>query len=229
MCTEFVSELKVFLSQVRKTEKIDKINICLYLYRLLNRKSFSSANLLRFFYENSDNIKSSEEKVATTEISEEIYKKLHKQYAEVVDALFEQILSKNLPEDQFYSKVWDVIDQSPSFEDEYAKAFALYYIWIDVRIPYFQLDDGLSMPDDEFRTLTESLMPSIQKARFIMCTTLFEQRTSRASVLLDLLNSIPNKKEQVVLMAHILSFSAPDNIRQISLRELLSRLGEDSD
>ena len=229
MCTELVSELKIFLSQVRKTEKSDKINICLYFYRLLIQNPSSSVDLLKFFYENSDNIESSEEKVATIEISDELYRNLHKQYAEVVDGLFEQILSKNLPEDKFYAKIWEVIDKSPSFEDEYAKAFALYYIWIDVRIPYFQLEDGLAMSNDEFRALTESLMPSIQKARFIMRTTLFKQRTSRASVLLDLLNSIPSKKEQVVLMAHILSFSTPDEICQVALRELLSKLEEDSD
>ena len=169
------------------------------------------------------------EEVAETIISEETAKILHRQYSEVVDALFEQVLDQNLPEDQFYSKIWKMISESPSFEDNNAKAFALYYIWIDARIPYFQLENGLAMSNNEFRELSESLISSIQKARFIMHTSLFKQRTSRASVLLNLLDNFSDEKERAVLMAHIISFAVPSESHHTALRELLSKLIEDSD
>lgn len=229
MGAELNSELEIFLSKVRNKTRNDKLNICASVYKKIAQNPSVSAELLKFFYENADRITSSEQETVEVVISEETSKVLHKQYAEVVDALFEQILAKNLPEDQFYSKIWEMISGSPSFEDDNAKAFALYYIWIDVRIPYFQLENGLTMSDVEFRELSESLLLSIQKARFIMRTTMYKQRTSRASVLLNLLDSFSDEREKVVLMAHIISFTTPGGSHQAVLRELLSKLIEDSD
>lgn len=226
MYDELISELETYLSEVRLRDKIDRINVCLYLYELLIHNSDRAVELLSFFYEKANSIKSSHEKVAKIEISEVLYDDLIKQYGNVVDTLFEQILFKNLPKEQFYSQIWERIISSPVFEDKQGKAFALYYIWIDVRIPYFQLEDGLSMSNDEFRELTESLMTDIIEARFIMRTPFFSQRTARASVLLDLLNNISDRKKQAVLMSHILSFSMPD---EEALKELLSKQTTDSD
>ena len=229
MDAELNSELIIFLSKVRNKTRNDKLNICASVYKKLTQDPSVSVELLKFFYEHADRIASSEQEVAEVIISEETSKVLHEQYAGVVDALFEQILSKNLPVDQFYSKIWEMISGSPSFEDDNAKAFALYYIWIDVRIPYFQLENGLIMSDAEFRELSESLLSSIQKARFIMRTTMYKQRTSRASALLNLLDNFSNEREKAVLMAHIISFTTPNGNHQTALRELLSKLIEDSD
>ena len=228
MCRELTAELYQYLSNVKAKTDNDRINICMYLYNELIHNPASAPELLKFFYENADRVESSEEITADSVITEADAKKLLSQYAEVVDAIFEQILAKNLPVEQFYTKLWDAISESPTFEDDQAKAFALYYIWIDVRIPYFQLENGLTMSNSEFRNLSESQYESIQKARFILRTKLFKQRTARASVLLNLLESIENEKERVVLMAHILSFSVLSPSHSAALRELVRKMKDSS-
>ena len=224
MRAELKNEIETFLSKIRNKTKSDKLNICAHVYEIIARDPASSVELLRFFYNNADRIQSSDQETADTIITEEMAKSLHECYSEVVDAMFEQLLEKNLPEEDFYTKLWEMINQSPTFEDENAKIFAFFYIWIDVRIPYYQLDNGLAMSNEEFRELSDSLITNIQKARFIMRTTMFKQRTSRASVLLDLLDSVSEEKERVVLMAHILSFTAPGQLNPRVLREVLDKL-----
>lgn len=70
----------------------------------VNRISADAAEALRWFFENSERMESSNSKAAGSYISETASKELHKQYGELVDALFEQILSKNLPVEAFYKK-----------------------------------------------------------------------------------------------------------------------------
>ena len=151
-------------------------------------------------------------------------KHLIEQNAKIVDASFEQILLKNLVENEFYQKLWDFISTSTSLESDDARAFAIFHIWKDYRIPYFQLEDGMYMQNEEFKKCSEELYGKIQKARFILSTQLFKQRTSRASVLLDLINSLKTEKEKTVLLAHILSFPTQEEIYSRVMQELLEQL-----
>lgn len=224
--TELTLEIKTYLSTICRKTKSDKLNICAHIYsKLANLSEPSiSVEVLRFFYENADNIESSESEKVVVSITEDVAELLQKQYGDIVDALFERLLKSNLQEDQFYQKIWEVIFTNPSFEDDKARIFALYYIWIDVRIPYFHLDEGLTMSEHEFQTLSESMNKSILKARFILRTPMFEQRTTRASAILELLNEYNDERERVVLMAHILSFALPPRLPRQALQELLSKL-----
>lgn len=221
-------EIQSILSETRNLTRHDKLNICADIYQRLIEFPADAAEALRWFFENSERIESSNSKAAGSYISETTSKELHKQYGELVDALFEQVLSKNLPVETFYKKMWEIITTSPSFDNDDARIFALYYIWIDARTPYFQLEDGISMSNKEFQECSELLHTTIQKARFILRTNLFKQRTSRASVLLNLIEELKTEQEKAVLMAHILSISSPSTMSSSTLRDILGKLLDDS-
>lgn len=226
--TKLRLKIDAFLSEVCDQTKNDRLNICACIYRMLIEQPDDAPEALRYFFENSERIESANSRTADGNISESTGKELKKQYAELVDALFEQQLSKNLPISVFYQKIWEVISVSPCFDDENARIFALYYIWIDARIPYFQLDDGISMSNKEFQEYSEQMLTDIQKARFILRSKFFEQRTSRASVLLGLIESQKSDKEKAVLLSHILSFALPSPNNSNALREILSKLLDDT-
>lgn len=226
--TELKLEIKSILSETCNQTRLDKLNICADIYQKLVKFPAVAVDALQWFFENSEKIESSNSKTASSYISETTSKKLHKQYSELVDALFEQILSKNLPVEIFYQKIWEIITTAPSFDDDDARIFALYYIWIDARVPYFKLEDGLFMSNKEFQECSELLHTTIQKARFILRTNLFEQRTSRASVLLSLIEGLKTEQEKAVLMAHILSISSPPTMSSRTLRDMLDKLLDDS-
>ena len=61
------------------------------------------------------------------------------------------------------------------------------------------------MSNETFAKYSQSLNIYIQKAQFISRTNLFEQRTSRASVLLDLIDELKSREEKAVLMSHLLA------------------------
>lgn len=227
--TELRLKIDAILSEASDKTKNDRLNICACIYQMLIAQPDDAPEALRYFFENSELIESANCKTANDgNISESTGKILKKQYAEIVDALFEQQLSKNLPISVFYQKIWEIISVSPCFDDENARIFALYYIWIDARVPYFQLGDGMSMSNKEFQEHSDKMIKDIQKARFILRTTLFEQRTSRASVLLELIESQKSDKEKAVLLSHVLSFASPSPNSSSALREMLSKLLDDT-
>lgn len=226
--TELRLKIDAILSKANDKTQNDRLNICACIYRILIEQPNDAPEALRYFFENSELIESANSTAADGNISESTGKILKKQYAELVDALFEQQLSKNLPISVFYQKIWEIISISPCFDDENSRIFALYYIWIDARVPYFQLDDGISMSNKEFQEYSDQMINDIQKARFILRTNLFEQRTSRASVLLELIESQKSDKEKAVLLSHILSFATPSPNSSSALREMLSKLLDDS-
>ena len=86
------------------------------------------------------------------------------------------------------------------------KAFALFYIWVDIRLPYYVLDDGIKMSDDDYQDICQKLSEDIKKARFILHVPT-EQKTDRASIIVKLPEELQDDKEKAVLMAHILKLS----------------------
>ena len=82
----------------------------------------------------------------------------------------------------FYKRLWDII-QNPLFPTTEAHVFALYHMLIDVRLPYFKLDDGLRMSDDQFRKEVQRLHDSRSKLRFIFYAPDIEQKSEKAEYL----------------------------------------------
>lgn len=111
---------------------------------------------------------------------------LKQQYGQIVNSILISCLKDNLEKKEFYTKLWRSIVESFMFNDEKSKVFALYYIIIDKRIPYFQLDNECkySLANDKYKNMRNKYKQDILKIRFILGTE-FEQKTEKASILLN--------------------------------------------
>lgn len=184
----------------------DKLDICYEIYKIITSIEGNEAKLLRFFYENSEMIEQSNKRKVTQIFFDDEHNELEACYGKMIDGILEAALQKRLPEEEFYQMLWDAISSNLMLEDDKAKVFAIYYLWIDVRIPYFGLETGLRMENEEFKMLTKKGLNDIKKSRFIL-TTPMEQRTERASLLLRVLDSIEDERERAVLMVHMMDMS----------------------
>ena len=112
--------------------------------------------------------------------------RLEEQYGDIINSLIKTYSQENNEEQVFYHTLWSLIAESLLFNTDAKKIFALYYILIDKRIPYFKIDDSLlySMSNDRFAELLKQTAHEGQRIRFILKTD-FSQKTEKAAVLLN--------------------------------------------
>lgn len=217
-----IDKIKNYLSHACVNSKLDRLNMTAGVYDMIVR-SDSKEECFAFFLANADSIDSDDAEQVKKKFTQDDLNKLKAEYGTLADAIFEKLLKDNLNENLFYSKLWNALTNNPMLDSDESIIFSIYYILIDARIPYYKLSDGVSMPNSRFATISNAIQPDINKARFIMRTNRFAQRTNRASVLLELLDS-KDGEERVVLMAHILTMSTinmPDSLLDL-LRKMES-------
>ena len=159
---------------------------------------------------------------AQTGSSEEIYSDADKYeyavaYGKMIDGALEALLRENLFCHEFYVKLWEFIEQNTLLIEKKQKAFALYYIWIDARIPYFELEQGIKMDNEVYREKIERIDPLIKKARFILYAPM-SQKTERASLILKLLDELHDEEGKAVLMAQVIGMIDRRNFAALEKR-----------
>lgn len=208
-----LTKIRKLLETVSRDNDEQRFALCLEIVRAVDEDETARSASVQLLLDEGDFIKTSASKCPEIEVSSAELSDLKHDLGKIVDTMFELYLKKNLDPKVFYEKISDNIWESPLFDSEKTRAFALYYLWIDARIPYYQLDSGMLMGDEEFRRLTEILQRKISKARFILITNYLTQRTQRASELLKILDEVGAEDEErrVVLLAHIISLASMHN------------------
>lgn len=129
---------------------------------------------------------------------------LETKYGNVVNGLFDVILAENPTVDDFYLHLYDLI-HNPVLNTEQARAFALYWLMIDRRLPYFHLEPGVRVSDDDWVALGRKIEQSKDRARFILGSSdRIERRSEEADLLLQELDALSDRLERVRLLAFIL-------------------------
>ena len=88
--------------------------------------------------------------------------------------------------------------------DKQAQISFLMRLWLDPRIPYYQVGEGCTMDDDEFSRIRDAVWPAIKKALFILAIP-FSQKTQRMSLIMELADGLKDDKEKAVFWAGIMS------------------------
>jgi len=104
----------------------------------------------------------------------------------------------------FYALLLNGIIVSGMFSTKNEIAFAMYYIIIDIRIPFFVLDKGYSMDNDVYARCARKNKEKLSKLKFILSID-FAQKTEEASLILKELENGSDFEEQVVLLSVILN------------------------
>lgn len=196
--------------------KGETINICHEIFRMIMESDEDKAELFRFFCEQGENVRTDEAQEAEETFSEQETKNYTKRCGKLVDGILEKLLCQRLPKQEFYRKLWSAITTDFMFEDEKEQSFAFYYLWIDSRLPYFEISCDSVMGAEEFESIADEILPYRQRARFIM-TSDFEHWPDMTYLLVELLDELQDVRQKTVLLAQILQMkeqmdtSAPEN------------------
>lgn len=114
--------------------------------------------------------------------------------------ILSNLIKKNVTEAEFYDDLWNRLQDDILSADRESKNVLLVRFWVDPRTPYYQLDKGCTMDNDEFGAAVEAIDAHIKKALFIIHAGL-PQKTQKASLLMDLAEEIKNPRERAVFWA----------------------------
>lgn len=128
-------------------------------------------------------------------------------------------IEKRVTEEMFYAELWkrlwdDVV--LPTRED---RIIFFQILWLDTRIPYFQIGEGLALSEDEFQKVIERIRPALQKGEFILNANL-KSKPQRGSLLLEIADSLDKDVERSVFWGMLIG-----NLRG-QIKALLSVLSD---
>lgn len=138
-------------------------------------------------------------------ISKEEERKYMLRYGKFVDTHVEELQKQNLPEKEFYSRLWEFICESADLPNEKARIIALFNCAIIRQLPYFMLNrnGALSMEDEEYQKVCRQLGDTLlSKLEYILHSD-FDQMSERASLVVQLLDGIEDYKQRCVFMSRI--------------------------
>ena len=118
--------------------------------------------------------------------------------------IMENLIQQKMTEDEFYQNLWGKICDSTLLPNKKAQTAFLACLWLDFRIPYYQVGQGCRMESEEFVRLRDQILPAIKKANFILSIPM-EQKTQRASLLMELADGIKDERERTVFWAFVIS------------------------
>lgn len=101
----------------------------------------------------------------------------------------------------FYEQFWDMLTSNRICKNRYEKALALFFVVDSDLVPYHAVGVGLSMDDSLFATiLTERIEPLMNDVDMILRID-YDEKTQRASLLVDKLLSLETIEQKSVFMA----------------------------
>lgn len=191
------------------TEYLSKVkgeiyNICEDFY---NRFLYNNENTDNY----SENLKlllnwdfiSDETYTANCETDVNEYQKKLKTIEPIVEKVIDNLIAENLTENDFYSKLAQFIKEETLLRLKIEKICALVCLMQSLKIPYYKIDNGLTMSNDEFVEISKKIFTQIRKSIFILAVG-STQKTEISSRLLHLLEEIHDHKEKVVFLANVI-------------------------
>lgn len=209
------------ITNLLQTLSGEPFNISGEIYGILKEEDDSrGGELLQFFFESSEEIKSSEDKEARQFLTEGEVLDYTKSQGKIVDGILENLLAQRLCKEKFYEELWKKLTLDGLFENDQVRIFALYYIWIDIRIPYFELPETISFEEEKYLQIIEKLKSKIQEARFILYSD-FEQWTQVSYLLLKLMNDMDSEEDKTVFFSCVMQMRD-----KMLLRTITEKTGE---
>lgn len=193
-----------WLNDVLSKVKGERLDIAAAVYKEIQSEK-DSVRAFQYFLQNADDIISTEEQEIPPRYTAAETQKLKNNCASCVMGILNSALNKNCSEDAFYELLWNSIaNHNPLLPGEDDVIYAIYLIWQDGRIPYFQLEEGLKMTNERFAEVIRKNKSLIKKANFIIRSSL-EQRTEVSGLLLKLLSECETQEDATVVLAQTLA------------------------
>ena len=131
-------------------------------------------------------------------------KKINQKFLPALDKLITECSKQSVTPQEFYGGLWELI-QSPILSTKRERAYAVFRV-IDHRlIPYRSVGTGVSMDEEMYNKVIDTIDTRILEDTEYILQLRYEQRTQRASLLLDKLLSLKTREQQVAYMAIIMN------------------------
>ena len=190
-------------------------------YKIINESDDLEKDF-QYLCENLLELPQEKEVTIKTYISEEEYELIRKIYDGRIEGILSEIINKVnygiLKQDQFYSELYQKLTQNFTNQKELAVAFER--VVADTRIPFIYLGKPLSMKQKDYAEGIKRNEENIKKIIYILKTN-YSQKTEEASMALNLLESIEDYTDRVIVMAQIIDLLKRGGIAGI-LKDLIA-------
>jgi len=130
-------------------------------------------------------------------------------YTRSVTGLIDWYSNEGYPTQKYYDSLLTAFNALLSSCTAEEKGICLYTILLDKRTPYHEVPKGFSMSRQEYRDVAESIMPSIQKMRYILALR-NTYPTEPVSQLLFVLEGLKTSEEKIVFLSELMGEMQPD-------------------
>lgn len=195
----FSEWLKSFLGKI----KGEKLDITAVIYEQIISEEDPMA-AFQFFMENADDIISTGEVEVTPRYTAAEAHKIRLKCEDYVRGIINSALKRRISEKEFYKLLWhSIVDDNVMLQEKGDIIFAIYMLWMDEGIPYFELEDSIRMSNEQFQEISLKNKNIIKKAFFILRAP-YEQRTETCALLIRLLSECETEEDKSVVMAQIM-------------------------
>lgn len=119
---------------------------------------------------------------------------------EMASQVIKALIFQDVSVETFYTEIWKRISDKLLVSDSYQKAFFLYRMWMDPRVPYYQLGLGHIMDKETYKERVKQVMLPYRKMLFVMSAG-YPRRTQKVSILMKIAEEIPDYEQRMVFWA----------------------------
>lgn len=220
-------KLKVIVSHA----KMD-VNLCAVAYQMLKAsKPEERSAMLADFFKGVRRSESHDSMKLPVVITKNEEANLMGRYGSYVDQKLEKLIAEGLEEKEFYEKLSEFFFSDEMLQDG-AGTIAILDCVIDKRFPYHKIntEKAISMDQKHFIELIKRIGDDTLETIESALAYEFEQKTEKASVVLDLIESRDDLEERVIMLTRVFQYFEKQMlmIHQRELkRSLLRNLLED--
>lgn len=131
--------------------------------------------------------------VVEDEVDSDTQNRLDKMEYQIV----KELIFQDVSEDIFYKEIWKRLSDTLLVSDNYQRAYFLYRLWMDLRIPYYQLGLGTIMDSETYNQCVKRVEIPYKMMLFAMSAG-YPKKTQKASILMKIADEIPSREERIV-------------------------------
>lgn len=179
----------------------DIIEICEDVYSVIDGANMPE--LMQFFVEKIY-LNLNERMSGLSNEKKEYIQEAFQKYGEILNNIIVALVRKRCTVSEFYKDIWDNFVKLPLLDTLELKGTGLLMLCLTPCIPYYAPQNLLSLTEEEYARYRNQIFELIIRSKSVIFQPL-EQRSERASALLEILDKCSSKEEKVVLLSYILA------------------------
>ena len=187
------------------------LNVFFEIYTILDSLDpDEQSNALMFLCENvfvidSDESKRIDKEYYTDVQVERAQKKINHKFRPWIDRKIMDCIEQKVCPELFYKQIWSSIQSKEFFATKRERALALFTLADNRLIPYRNVGIGISVSKDEYNEIYDKISEKhLPDTRYILEVP-YDQKTQRASLIVDMLDSLDSIKERAVLLSVVMN------------------------